>query len=144
MLKKFKNIFILSTLVIFIFLVSRYYFSENNIILTSKLRSSYLANDKNNDLKGWIKKYGFKKNKRVIQDIEVSKEWQFAVETVLGENLAGLRIDSIQRAIEASSKLSSGKITLINDISVNEEISIELNNGYINSVIKDIYEKKQK
>ena len=30
----------------------------------------------------------------------------------------------------------------INDISVNEEISIELNNGYIKSVIKDIYEKK--
>ena len=51
MLKKFKNIFILSTLVIFIFLVSKYYFSENNIILTSKVRSSYLANDKNNDLK---------------------------------------------------------------------------------------------
>ena len=93
---------------------------EDDQIKLMALQETTLA-DKNNDLKGWIKKYGFKKNKRVIQDIEVSKEWQFAVETVLGENLAGLRIDSIQRAIEASSKLSSGKITFINDISVNKE-----------------------
>ena len=48
---KVKNIFFLIIFFIFIFSVTRYYFSEQNIILTNKSRSSYemsLNNDENN------------------------------------------------------------------------------------------------
>ena len=51
MLKKIKNTSFLTLLFIFIFLVSKHYFSEKNIILTSKSRSTYnlsLNNDSKN------------------------------------------------------------------------------------------------
>mgnify|MGYP001414601719 FL=1 len=51
MYKKIKNIFFLITFISFIFLVTKYYFSEQNKILTNKSRSSYLVvsgNEKNN------------------------------------------------------------------------------------------------
>ena len=51
MYKKIKNTFFLAIFFIFIFFVTRYYFSEQNIIFTNKSRSSYLitlGNGKNN------------------------------------------------------------------------------------------------
>jgi len=51
MYMKIKNIFFLITFFTFIFLVTKYYFSEQNIIFTNKSRSSYLLklnNGKNN------------------------------------------------------------------------------------------------
>ena len=51
MYKKIKNIFFLVTFFIFIILVTKYYFSEQNIIFTNKSRLSYLMTsdiDKNN------------------------------------------------------------------------------------------------
>ena len=42
MYKKIKNIFFLVIFFTFIFLVTKYYFSEQNIIYTNKSRSSYL------------------------------------------------------------------------------------------------------
>ena len=41
MFKKIKNIFFLISFFTFIFLVSRHYFSDQNIIFTSKSRSFY-------------------------------------------------------------------------------------------------------
>ena len=49
MTKKAKNTFFLISFFIFIFLVSKYYFSEQNIILTNKSRSSYSLSLNNND-----------------------------------------------------------------------------------------------
>ena len=48
---KIKNIFFLIVFFIFIFCVTKYYFSEQNIVFTNQSRSSYgtsLDNDKNN------------------------------------------------------------------------------------------------
>ena len=52
MIKKIKNIFFLMTFFIFIFLVSKHYFSEENLILTNKSRSSYAlkSNEANDNL----------------------------------------------------------------------------------------------
>ena len=50
MYRKIKNIFFLISFFIFIFLVTKHYFSEENIVFTNKSRSSYLLtlnNDKN-------------------------------------------------------------------------------------------------
>ena len=41
MLKRIKNIFFIITFSIFIFLVTKHYLSEQNIIYTNKSRSSY-------------------------------------------------------------------------------------------------------
>ena len=51
MYKKIRNIFFLTTFFGFIFIVTKYYFSEQNVIFTNKSRSSYLITsdkDKNN------------------------------------------------------------------------------------------------
>ena len=51
MYKRIKNAFFLIIFFTFIFLISRYYFSEQNIVFTNQSRSSYgtsLDNDKNN------------------------------------------------------------------------------------------------
>ena len=43
MIEKIKKTFFLISFIIFIFLISKYYFSEENIIITNKSRSSYSA-----------------------------------------------------------------------------------------------------
>ena len=51
MYKKIKNIFLLLIFINFVFFVTKYYFSEQNVIFTNKSRSSYLSalnDDKNN------------------------------------------------------------------------------------------------
>ena len=51
MYNKIKNTFFVIIFFIFIFLVTKYYFSEKNVIFTNKSRSSYimsLSNPKNN------------------------------------------------------------------------------------------------
>ena len=51
MYNRIKNAFFLIIFLIFIFLISKYYFSEQNIVFINQSRSSYetsLGNDKNN------------------------------------------------------------------------------------------------
>ena len=51
MYTRIKNSFFLTIFFIFIFLISKYYFSEQNIVFINQSRSSYetsLDNDKNN------------------------------------------------------------------------------------------------
>ena len=51
MFNRIKNVFSLVVISIFIFLISRYYFSEQNIVFTNQSRSSYetsLGIDKSN------------------------------------------------------------------------------------------------
>ena len=51
MYKKIKNIFFLIIFFNFVFFVTKYYFSEQNVIFTNKSRSAYLSilnDDKNN------------------------------------------------------------------------------------------------
>ena len=52
MIKKISNTFFLIIFFLFIFLVTKHYFSEENIILTNKSRSSYtlMINEDNENL----------------------------------------------------------------------------------------------
>ena len=52
MYRKIKNIFFLIIFFNFVFFVTKYYFSEQNVIFTNKSRSSYLSllNDDEKDL----------------------------------------------------------------------------------------------
>jgi len=49
MYRKIKNIFFLVIFSIFTFLITKHYFSEQNIIFTNKSRSSYLISLKNGE-----------------------------------------------------------------------------------------------
>ena len=79
MFKKVKNIFFLISLFIFILLVSKHYFSDQNVIFTNKSRSSYswalnkdnknlpiLKNDTNNIIiyKNYLEEFKNKRKKR--------------------------------------------------------------------------------
>ena len=88
-------------------------FESEHIRLIAMQDSSYNNSD---NLNSWLKKNNFKKNKRIINDISVSEGWQTAVETVLGDYLGGIKIDSIQRAMDVSPSLKSGQVTFFNDI----------------------------
>ncbi|MBG61361.1 MAG: chromosome segregation protein SMC [Woeseiaceae bacterium] len=98
-------------------------FESEHIKLIAMQDSSYNSSD---NLNSWLKKNNFKKNKRIINDISVSEGWQTAVETVLGDYLGGIKIDSIQRAMDVSSSLKSGQVTFFNDIN-NEKNSSRSN-----------------
>ena len=79
MFKKIKNTFFLISLFIFILLVSKHYFSDQNVIFTNKSRSSYswalnkdnknlpiLKNDTNNIIiyKNDLEEFKMKRKKR--------------------------------------------------------------------------------
>ena len=50
MFKKIKNIFFLTSIFIFVIIITKYYFSDKNVIFTNKSRSSYTYNlYKNNE-----------------------------------------------------------------------------------------------
>ena len=84
MFKKIKNIFFLISFFTFIFLVSRHYFSDQNIIFTSKSRSFYswaqnkdnknlpiLVNDTNNIIvyKNDLEEFKKKKKERIWEKL---------------------------------------------------------------------------
>ena len=84
MFKKIKNTFFLISALMFILLVSKHYFSEQNIVLTSKTRSSYnwslnqdsknlpvLENDTNNIIvyKNDLEEFKKKRKKRIWEKL---------------------------------------------------------------------------
>ena len=88
MSKKIINIFFLISFITFIFLVTKYYFSEQNIILTNKSRSSYslmlskyeinlplLKNDTNNIIiyKNGLEEFKNKRKKRIWEELISNK-----------------------------------------------------------------------
>ena len=84
MFKKITNIFFLISLLTFIFLVTKHYFSEQNFIFTNKSRSSYsltlnyygsnlplLKNDTNNVIiyKDGLEKFKSKRKRRIWEKL---------------------------------------------------------------------------
>ena len=88
MIKRISNTFFLIILFLFIFLVTKHYFSEKNIIFTGKSRTSYslmankgienlpvLKNDTNNIIiyKNDLEEFKKKRKKRPWEDLISSK-----------------------------------------------------------------------
>ena len=81
MIKKIKIFIILTSFIIFLSLIANYYFSEKNIILTNKSRSTYalssydnlpiLKNDTNNIIvyKDELNEFKKKRKKRIWENI---------------------------------------------------------------------------
>ena len=88
MFKKIENIFFLISLFTFMFLVTKHYFSEQNLIFTNKSRSSYaliltknevnlplLKNDTNNIIiyKNGLEEFKNKRKKRIWEELISNK-----------------------------------------------------------------------
>ena len=74
MIKKIKNIFYLSSFFIFLILTTRFYFSDQNIRETNKLRSLYSVGLNNNTLNLPLLKNNTKNIIEYSNDIEVYKK----------------------------------------------------------------------
>ena len=86
MFEKIKNFFFITIFIVFVFLISKYYFSEKNYLFTNKSRTSYTVNlnDKNSDLpilksdtnniitfKNDLEKFKKKKKKKILGKINI-------------------------------------------------------------------------
>ena len=74
MLKKIKNIFYLASFLIFIILITRFYFSDQNIKETNKSRSLYSAKLNNNTQNLPLLKNDTNNIIEYINDIEIYKK----------------------------------------------------------------------
>ena len=62
----------------------------------------------------WLEGAGLDKNQRVAQSLDVDKDWEKAVETVLGDYLQAVCVDDFEPLTESIGKLKSGNVTILN------------------------------
>lgn len=68
---------------------------------------------KSNHMFKWLEREGLKDAPRLGESIRVNKEWQMAVETVLGPALEAVCVDNVRDFVEGLSDLKSGQGILI-------------------------------
>ena len=68
----------------------------------------------------WLAKSGLEDRQRVAQSLDVSEGWEKAVETVLGDYLQAVCVDSIDPVTESIAKLKSGQVTILESSDVSE------------------------
>ncbi len=61
----------------------------------------------------WLKKHGLAQQPRLAERLQVSNGWQMAVETVLGEQLQAVCVDSFDALAAATSEINKGRVTLL-------------------------------
>ena len=68
----------------------------------------------------WLSKSGLDDARRVAQSLDVAEGWEKAVETVLGDYLQAVCVDSIEPVTERIGKLKSGQVTILESSDVSE------------------------
>jgi chromosome segregation protein len=71
----------------------------------------------------WLKQHNLADKSRLAERLQVKGEWQKAVETVLGEQLQAVCIDSFDALVSEAAKLSKGRLTLLDSKHVNVNAS---------------------
>lgn len=61
----------------------------------------------------WLKRHGLAGNARLAERLQVADGWQKAVETVLGEQLQAVCIDSLEAVAGSLAELNKGRVTLL-------------------------------
>jgi chromosome segregation protein len=73
--------------------------------------------DKNKATQDWMESNSLIKNKRLAKDIEVESGWEVAVETVLGDYLQAICLDSaVATLADKLSELQSGNVILLSSL----------------------------
>ena len=71
-------------------------------------------------VKEWLGSHGLAGNRRVAQSLDVEDGWQMAVETVLGDYLQAVCVDSLAPVTEAIAGLRGGNVTLLENTAGND------------------------
>ena len=94
---------------------------ESELFRLNALQDAAYGDSEDQSIK-WLERSGLSKNKRIAQNLNVSNGWEIAVETVLGDYLEGLCMNSMEQAIDTISGFQGGRFTLIdNKCSMNKE-----------------------
>ena len=67
----------------------------------------------------WLKQHNLADKARLAERLQVEGDWQKAVETVLGEQLQAVCVDSFDALASDAAKLGKGRLTLLDSRSVN-------------------------
>jgi len=89
MIKRVINIFSLISFIVFFFLISKYYFSEKNIVFTNKMRNSYSLTTKEKNIKLPILKNDTRNiitYKNEIEEFEKKRKKRFWERLISGDN----------------------------------------------------------
>ena len=87
---------------------------ESELFRLNALQDAAYGNSEGQSIK-WLEKSGLSKNKRIAQNLNVANGWEIAVETVLGDYLEGLCMNSMQQAIDTVKDFKEGRVTLIDN-----------------------------
>ena len=68
-------------------------------------------------IQSWLKSTGLKDGQRVAQSLDVEKDWETAVETVLGDYLQAVCVSDVDTAAASLAKLRGGNMVLLVDAS---------------------------
>ena len=63
----------------------------------------------------WLERQGIASNQRLAETITVTEGWEKAVETVLGDSLQAVSVDSLQSVSETLAELTKGELVLFED-----------------------------
>jgi len=87
---------------------------ESELFRLNALQDAAYGDSEDQSIK-WLERSGLSKNKRIAQNLNVSNGWEIAVETVLGDYLEGLCMNSMEQAIDTVSGFEGGRVTLIDN-----------------------------
>ena len=73
----------------------------------------------------WLAKSGLDDRQRVAQSLDVAEGWEKAVETVLGDYLQAVCVDSIEPVTESIAKFKSGQVTILETTDVSEGFDVD-------------------
>ena len=73
----------------------------------------------------WLAKSGLDERQRVAQSLDVAEGWEKAVETVLGDYLQAVCVESIDPVTENIAKLKSGQVTILETTDVSEGFDVD-------------------
>ena len=67
----------------------------------------------------WLKQHGLNGSTRLAEKLQVNNGWQTAVETVLGEQLQAVCVDSFAELVNSAAQIKKGRVTLLEEQAVN-------------------------
>ena len=92
---------------------------SGKLVSLSALQKAALTSDDESYQK-WLGSQGLSHAPRLVQEIQVSSGWEIAADAILGEQLAGVIVESIDRLIPSDHQLSTPSLFLIQSGGVND------------------------
>ena len=69
--------------------------------------------DESEGVQNWLASHQMREAKRLAEDLHVESGWESAVETVLGDSLQAVRVESLSGMVETLARFKDGTLTLV-------------------------------